>query len=117
MWLHELKKENESPAREQELKVPEPVDEPAENDAFTITTEEHVRWKARVKDLCQSLAQTVRHIDPTEYTEGRIQGLLAMARQNGSKKISVRRSLRQSETRKEDRNAVPALPRAPRRRA
>lgn len=116
MWLPELKKKNASAAREQEGSLPEPLEAAEENDAITITKAEHMRWNARDQDLQESLAQAVRHIDPAEYTDDRIQQLLATAQQNGSRKTTGRRASRQADTRKEGRNAVRALPRVSRRR-
>ena len=58
------------------LAEPDPA---PEESAVSLTREEHARMTRAAQVLQDELAATVRHIDPSEYSEERLQELLAQA--------------------------------------
>ncbi len=79
MWLEELKQQNLLALGHTQSKQAEP---PPKTDERQLTGEEHQRLKQGMQSLYEELAASVKHIDPSEYTEDRIQGLLEQARVN-----------------------------------
>ena len=55
------------------------TDPSPEESAFSLSKEEHARIARAAEVLHDELAATVRHIDPAEYSEERLQELLAQA--------------------------------------
>lgn len=63
------------------LALAEPDPTPEES-AVSLTREEHARLTRASQVLHDELAATIRHIDPSEYSEERLQELLAQAQDN-----------------------------------
>ena len=79
MWLKDLKRHNGRPAPpECEDASEDPA--PPQQEALTLTAEEQVRLTERLKELQAEPVVPVTRISPREYTEARIDELLARAR-------------------------------------
>ena len=76
MWLRELKQ------REfEDLPALDGEDQVEEERGFSLTKEEHARLTQAGQSLRDELAAAVRHIDPSEYSQERLQQLLTEANQ------------------------------------
>ncbi len=74
MWLDELKEKNREGHRTIHMPVRPPT--PAQ-ERHGLNRKEHARLAEKTQELREELAAEVRRIDPKEYTEERIQNLLA----------------------------------------
>lgn len=79
MWLEELKQQNLLALGHTQATQEEP---PPKTDHPQRTEKERQRINKGMQSLYEELAASVNHIDPGEYTENRIQGLLEQARMN-----------------------------------
>lgn len=84
MWLRDLKHKNKL-SEHPRLEEPLFLDDVSVGEReFCLTKEEHGQLKEAEQALQRELALGVRHIDPAEYSDERIERLLEQASQNRS---------------------------------
>lgn len=78
MWLRDLKRENTG--RQASTASPLSDAPPLHRQRHGLSRQELERLTQRTQELRDELTATIHHVDPSEYSEERIQHLLAQAR-------------------------------------
>ncbi len=90
MWLRDFQYQNELSTRSEREPLLE-EENSSEGPGWSLTQAEQSKLREASQALQRELAATVRHIDPSEYSQERIIGLLAQASANSNKRRKRKR--------------------------
>ncbi len=85
MWLHDLKRKNTGGPLSSTSTSLSPPAEALHKQRHGLSRQELDRLTQKTQELREELTAAVRHVDPSEYSDERIQQLLTQARRNRKK--------------------------------